>query len=1265
MAWQFQYYPASFKILQGLYFMKRLAALFALLLSVGSHGLDTDIRLSSQLSSFETEKEFSLSVSDCTKLAHIEYDSAIYPVSDATRLSNSQVGCQFLGLKKVMANQSQITLDLVNTNGSVETVSESFILENEAPLLNLKSSSVSVEPAQVVNLAFSVSDDTDLSYLKVSVQGLRVSDLRNAGGVVEAVKSQLFVDFSGRFYPSSDLSTEISMAIPFSKQLPLDVVAGDGILIIEAEAVDASGNISAVSEFEYTGETIEDEIHGFSTLNGNVLITNMLDYVQILPVVKYKFRGEVPLVGQGSGASYEVSDSEFLGVTESGVVFAKKEADKKGLSVRVNYPGAETVTLPIELAFSRKITSLYFTGYPENTVLPLIGLNQYHELPQLSAKFDDGSIGELSDAFPFTLSLADTVTAFADISVNGLASKAEVSQESPIYLNVTSSRLEGATFPLPVSVADAPPEVSLKATTRVAVGGVMELNADVSDDVQISKVTFKQNGSEIASRDSYPYTLNINAVDSMNGSTFQYSVVAIDNIGQETESLVSSVTVGAELKVSRPSYVLESPGNALAVVEGSFFWYRAAHDLGEIKPTIRTSSNIASVKVFLDDEEIGSTRFPKIEERNIKVGDEKEKHLFEVWEMKFNAPSISTHESSRSIYAQFTLDDGSIYQDETRLIRIIENKEPTVLIASPENNATVTAGQSIRIEGIGMDDTLYQGSEFRLYVNDKLKSLKIFDLRYLEELEKEKIGKDDLYILPARYLGAFATKQERVSFNYLVPNESIGESIDIKFQAKDLHGELVETNTVKVLVAGDQPPSSAITSPVNSQYITEGETIRVSAASVDDVSVKSTEFFVNGTSIGVDLITPYSAEYVAPENIASEQILEFWAVVTDSAGQRSTSQVVKTTLGHDDRPPVIDWVSPEINATEGAESIANVPEQSTQVLKFVGFDNVGIADLEIQGLKKTDIGYQLTGDLSDVESIEPVLIPNTLNQFSVAILVDTPKLNATGALTYASYKVAAVARDKNKNESRTQAVIRVNENKGAEVSEVNVVSSLLSSKDTLSVNVISKDDVAVSRLVLEIFDGEDVLIENVQDLSTGLIPRKSQSYSWNIPLTELSLGNFTKNLKLKITAIDNLGESSDEFGTQELNIEIVKDTKGPSATIISPVQGSEIILGDKINFALKALDVSGIKSWRLLNGSTVIYFDVFDLVDSEISKSVVVQSEDLLCEHAGCESSTDVELTLESIDDYGNKSESIWRYTLRNDQDPAISIRLPAQGARY
>lgn len=206
-----------FLIFTGIVFMKRLAALFALLLSVDSHGLDTDIRLSSQLSSFETEKEFSVSVSDCTKLAHIEHESAIYPVSDAIRLSNSQIGCQFVGLTKLMADQSQISIDLVGTNGSVETISESFILENEAPLLNLLSSSVSVEPSQLVNLTFSTSDDTDLSYLKVSVQGLRVSDLRNAGGVVEAVKNESFIDFSGRFYPTSDLSTEISMSIPLSK----------------------------------------------------------------------------------------------------------------------------------------------------------------------------------------------------------------------------------------------------------------------------------------------------------------------------------------------------------------------------------------------------------------------------------------------------------------------------------------------------------------------------------------------------------------------------------------------------------------------------------------------------------------------------------------------------------------------------------------------------------------------------------------------------------------------------------------------------------------------------------------------------------------------------------------------------------------------------------------------------------------------------------------------------------------------------------------
>ena len=99
--------------------MQQLIIALALFFSVTANAIDTDIRLLSQLSSFETQKEFALSVSDCTVLSHIVHESVNFPVSEAIRLPNSQVGCQFVGIKQLIASQGSISIDIYKSDGSL------------------------------------------------------------------------------------------------------------------------------------------------------------------------------------------------------------------------------------------------------------------------------------------------------------------------------------------------------------------------------------------------------------------------------------------------------------------------------------------------------------------------------------------------------------------------------------------------------------------------------------------------------------------------------------------------------------------------------------------------------------------------------------------------------------------------------------------------------------------------------------------------------------------------------------------------------------------------------------------------------------------------------------------------------------------------------------------------------------------------------------------------------------------------------------------
>ncbi|MBU3059639.1 hypothetical protein, partial [Pseudomonas indica] len=135
-------------------------------------------------------------------------------------------------------------------DGTKKDYSESFASERQLPDLQLTQLAIEMEDGQQYLVAsFDARDDVDLSYLSIAFTGLRASDLRAAGGVVSQAESRAFLRMpeAVRVYPSVDGQGRYSLRQRIEPSLSAEEVARNALVMVQATAVDASGNQSSYS----------------------------------------------------------------------------------------------------------------------------------------------------------------------------------------------------------------------------------------------------------------------------------------------------------------------------------------------------------------------------------------------------------------------------------------------------------------------------------------------------------------------------------------------------------------------------------------------------------------------------------------------------------------------------------------------------------------------------------------------------------------------------------------------------------------------------------------------------------------------------------------------------------------------------------------------------------------------------------------------------------------------------------------------------------
>ena len=306
------------------HFLKNTLAFFAFI-CVCQNSNANDIRVENTAALLSNDIEYVVTIGSCSTVSSLRVGSASNLTSVAVQdlsSSASSDSCSF-GFNLNGAERFEPLVEISRADGSSEQVSESFALDQNSP--NFEFSGVEIvagaNGSQNLQVNVIASDDTDIAFLSFNVVGISASDLRSSGGVISEAKSRAFAitNSATRVYPNETNQEQFTFSLPLNRNLTAEEIAFDAVILVDAEALDASGNRSSFSQVAFTGDSIQEQANELVVSSTGIVINNALQTPVIIPSVDFQFRGLVALPGLGNGVSYRSTRPDLVGVTPSGL----------------------------------------------------------------------------------------------------------------------------------------------------------------------------------------------------------------------------------------------------------------------------------------------------------------------------------------------------------------------------------------------------------------------------------------------------------------------------------------------------------------------------------------------------------------------------------------------------------------------------------------------------------------------------------------------------------------------------------------------------------------------------------------------------------------------------------------------------------------------------------------------------------------------------------------------------------------------------------
>ena len=196
-----------------------------------------------------------------------------------TERSGASLGCE-LRFERSGADRFGTAFTVRFRDGATQTHSETFAVDAVKPSISFDSVRLAASPAgQLLVIAVQAADDVDLSFVEVSATALRASDLRSVGGIVDNARSSAFAATEGRtrIYPSVHGQHLFELALPVKGGLSAAEIAHNGLVLIDASAVDASGNQASFSKLAFTGQDVVETVTAISAVPERIVFTSLIE----------------------------------------------------------------------------------------------------------------------------------------------------------------------------------------------------------------------------------------------------------------------------------------------------------------------------------------------------------------------------------------------------------------------------------------------------------------------------------------------------------------------------------------------------------------------------------------------------------------------------------------------------------------------------------------------------------------------------------------------------------------------------------------------------------------------------------------------------------------------------------------------------------------------------------------------------------------------------------------------------------------------------
>ncbi len=197
-------------------------------------------------------------------------------------------------------------------------------------------------------------------------------------------------------------------------------------------------------------------------------------------------------------------------------------------------------------------------------------------------------------------------------------------------------------------------------------------------------------------------------------------------------------------------------------------------------------------------------------------------------------------------------------------------------------------------------------------------------------------------------------------------------------------------------------PTIAITAPVSGATFVTPLSTTLSASAADDNGIAKVEFYVDGTLIGIDTSTPFSASW--PITTAQNGMRRLTAVATDTAGNATTSSPVTVTVNIS-ATPAADTIAPTLTIVTTDHQTITIPTFTVSgAATDSGTGGSGISSVTVDGVAAS--GGIATGSTTTNWSRTLTLSPG-VHALPIVARDDSPTQNATTKTLTVTYTPAA------------------------------------------------------------------------------------------------------------------------------------------------------------------------------------------------------------------------------------------------------------------